>query len=170
MNDLILSKTAGNGMRIEVRLKEYLPGQHIAQIYLDGQYVNGESRPVKLSAAKGDVTHWLGRQGKAVGLTSAEAEQINAAIDAANAAYRASAAGEMQALRNQREDLVAAIQEWHAVFDRLEGAEAQTAAAQIEPRIRAAQDALRAFDAANPELAAERAAAKAERVARNQWM
>jgi hypothetical protein len=80
----------------------------------------------------------------------------------------------MQALRNQREDLVAAIQgaeqEWHAVFDRLEGAEAQTAAAQIEPRIRAAQDALRAFDAANPELAAERAAAKAERVARNQWM
>ena len=172
MSQVIFSKTASTGQQIEVRLKEYLPGVFIAQLFLDGQFVFGEAKPAPLKSPKGDITHWMGRQGKAIGLTTAEAQIIQHAIDEADAAAKETPEGKERRLRRQRESLVTDYQglmdEADAAFERgmeSDGSSAWRAKMAFSGRITDAQIALEKFDAAHPEVLAaietEKAAAAA---------
>lgn len=174
MSTTILMKTSSKGQQIEVRLKEYLPGAHIAQLFIDGQYVTGPSEPQALKQPKGEVTHFLGggfSGGKpAVGFTATEAAQINEAIQAANAAWRAGEAGQEQRLLSERERLVATVQglteDAEAAFETRHAEEdtdgAYRARAEYATRIEAAHKTLTDFDQAHPEVWMAHAAARIE--------
>lgn len=172
MSQVIFTKTASTGQQIEVRLKEYLPGVFIAQLFLDGQFVFGEDKPTLLKQPKGDITHWMGRQGKAIGLTTAEAQIIQSAIEQADAAAKETPEGTQRRLRQERESLVATYQglmdEADAAFERgmeSDGSSAWRAKMAFSARITDAQLAVEKFDAAHPEMLdainAEKAAATA---------
>jgi hypothetical protein len=162
MENAVLRKTASNGAEIEVRIKAYLPGLHIAQLYINGQYITGPEHPTKLQSPRGEVTHFLGggftAKKQAVGLTTAEAEKIEAAIEAANEAWRASDEGRLASLRNERERLVAEwqglLEEAGAQFEALHAREetdaAWTAKQRMEALAEESRRRLAAFDAANP--------------------
>lgn len=110
MNTTIMNKTASTGQVIEIKLKEYLPGQHIAQLFLDGQYVFGESKPVPLAMPRGEVTHWIGGNRGKVGLTAAEAALIVAAIQGADAMTLRTQTGSELLTPAEESDLQARIQ------------------------------------------------------------
>ena len=82
VEDLIVEKTLQNGMYVEVRLVKR-PRQYEAAIFIDGKYKSGPPVPRTLDTPKGDVTHWMGVR-PSVGLTSKEAEDVEAEVLATN--------------------------------------------------------------------------------------
>ena len=179
MSTVILSKTAQTGQQIEVKSYEYLPGQHIAQLFIDGNYVSGPERPQALSAPKNGVTHFLGggfggqkQSGKpAVGLTADEAARINAALDAADRAAAETPEAGLRKLMDEREGLTAAVrgleEDEQAARERMMEDESNDGAfpfPDFEGRINAARRAVAAFDSAHPEVVACLQSERAERV------
>lgn len=172
MSDVILSKTSRDGRAIEVRmLHSELSGPYL-RITLDGAELRGFPTPQRLIKPVGDVTHFL-EVTPAIGLTTVEAAQIDAALTAArqarDAAILATPEGQRAAwlarLTAERDDLALTyrclIEEQADAFERAHAAEDMTAwdiKVGYEPQIAAAHAAVRAFDAANPEFMAHRRA------------
>lgn len=170
MGVAILTKTSTGGKQVVVSLDG---GRVTATV--DGVAVAGEGEPVKLgkSAVKGDITHYLPTK-PAIGLTAAEAATISAAAagerETARLA-RVAAAGPVAGLREQRRELLTALTaaQWaqdeaaeraHATGD------ARNVAAEHQPAVTAAEQALAAFDVAHPEVLATIRAERAAEAAR----
>jgi hypothetical protein len=86
VEDVIISKTLKNGMYVEVRLVKR-PRQYEAALFIDGKYKSGPPLPRPLELPKDDVTHWMGVR-PSVGLTTQEAEEIEAEVHATNTLKR----------------------------------------------------------------------------------
>lgn len=72
----VIDKATASGQRIEIKIEG-----SFASLYLDGSLVEGgSSAPLPLAKPRGEITHWMGRQGQAVGLTTAEADQVRHAL------------------------------------------------------------------------------------------
>jgi hypothetical protein len=176
LGDTILTKTAGGGQKIELRLIRTDPDYPHAgvEILIDGARRGSGGRVYAIAPTKGvrrAIGGESGRKGDAmVGLTDAEAVSVQAAIGAARAelraAYDPTDAGKRDALRRERERLVdAKAVAWGHWSDARERAFAEDTGIGSPDRraIDAALAALAAFDAAHPEVAsALRAARDAE--------
>lgn len=151
--------------RFEVRIEQGLGGSTMAA-YLNGER-HAQGTPYRLdnktiARLGGEITHVMGK----VGLTTAECEAIQSAFSAAATAAR----NPLETLRIERRALVCA---WQGAMDDQESAQerghnhdgsAATAAYRShQAAVDAAAAALRQFDAAHPEIAAEIAAERAER-------
>ena len=165
MSQTIFSKTATSGKQVEVRAEEHTTGYFIAQVFVDGKYLAGPGQPQALKSPKGEVTHFLGGgwdgTKPGIGLTTAEAQTIESSLTALRAAWEETSAGQAEALRNERERLLATyrglLEEQEAAFNRLHDREETDAAwaakNEWEGRVQESYDALRAFSAAHPEIA-----------------
>lgn len=173
---ILLRKTSRDGQR------------HIAVVTTDGRWLRvrldgallaeATTDPARLpkSQARDGLTHYLPGP-PPIGLTFAEAATIEAGLravrEAAGAAFAATPAGELAALRARRADLVehiqATMEHAEAEFGRLDAAQDARAWPQrraIEADAEALRAELAAFDAAHPEvwaaLQAERQAEAAQ--------
>jgi hypothetical protein len=158
----VLTKTARTGQTITVNIREYAAG-YIAQAYVNGRCV-AEGSVRKLDRPQGNVTHAImsatGRTG--VGLTAAEAEIVLRALAQAQADHAETQAGRMQALRQEREALIQAIDaadaQAQADFDRLHALQDESCwqvKAKAEAKIGQMLDDLRSWDRAHPEVIAQ---------------
>ena len=82
VEDLIVEKTLKNGMFVEVRLVKR-PRQYEAALFIDGKFKSGPPVPRPLENPAGEVTHFMGVR-PSVGLTTQEAETIEAEVQATN--------------------------------------------------------------------------------------
>lgn len=108
-----------------------------------------------------------------IALTSAEADTLRAEVAAAKSAYAESAAGLRERRASLVLDLTCAVESVRARRNRqMESEDGCTRAlpTYADATITAAEQALRDFDAAHPEVKAALDAETAERVARNVWM
>jgi len=92
MRSVIFTKQGRAGQQIEVHAYRYTACSIIGQVFVNGKYLAGVSQPTALKQPQGEITHYMGggfdpaSPGPAIGLTPAEAQQIKAALDAAQAA------------------------------------------------------------------------------------
>jgi hypothetical protein len=152
MSQIIFTKTATSGQQIEVQMEELADGRHQGRLTLDGKYMSSWGRAALIDQPKGDITHYIGR----VGLTTAEAAQINGTLAQADAA---SPKARLVARREERRLLVCEYQGFEeaadAAFERgheSDGSAAWTAKRAYDGRIEAARVKLAEFDAAHPEV------------------
>lgn len=109
MSDLILTKATRDGRTVEVRL--VAPDSVTPQfaISLDGVETVRAGCVMRSRQPKGDVTHYMGANGVAVGFTAGEARTLEAAL----------AAARREGTRKAREGAEAALRERHAaLFER----------------------------------------------------
>lgn len=155
MNTIALTKTSSKGNQVTV----YTDGAR-CRVELDGRDLGVCGGPVKVRTSAGLV--WILDVKPAIGLTDAEAAAVEAAMSAALVQRQLS-------LPEQRLQLVDALREAIARYGREREAafEADLGQLPADTEIETAYAALKAFDAAHPEIAAAAAgAADAERAAR----
>lgn len=159
MSTPILTKTTSAGEAI-VRMSSSMV--KTLEVEIAGKVI-GSGWVQKLREPKGEITHYVVK----LGLTTAEAEAIEAAFRAACApSLRDQRSALSLKLQGLRDDQTAAFERGHAS----DGSAAYAAAQAFDGRIAEAERALEAFDAEHPEVMAEIRAEKAERAARNTWM
>lgn len=178
----ILTKQARDGRAIEVRLDVmYQANEEHGTIYVPKVYVGGQfftsGNTLRLGTPKGDVTHCIGSENKAVGFTATEAELIETALRDANAQgraeFKASKQGQDAALKAKRQDLVdqlnGLLDDEAARIDAVMEDESNDGA--YRPRsltleIDAAKQAIREFDTSHPAILQALRAEKQERARR----
>lgn len=181
----IFTKQAKDGRQIEVFGGEYMDGQFIIRrVTLGGKPIAGpSSRPELLPAPQGGLTHYIGGK-PPIGLTTAEAEHISAALQAMRDAWKQTEAAQpilererIARLRRERQDLIAQYRglcdEQTYQFERAHDRQDATAYAireRYDAQIAAAAAAVTAFDAAHPDVLAAIEAENAESLERNRWM
>lgn len=113
MSQTIFSKSTSRG-QVEIRAYRYTATSIIGQAFLAGKFLPGLCRPAALKTPQGDVTHFMGGGSDgslpAIGLTSAEAAAINAALDAAQAEQLQTAEAQ-EVLATERRRTAALIRE-----------------------------------------------------------
>lgn len=168
MTAILTKETSRGTVVVAVAARKYLD-QHVCHVTLAGKVIGHHALVKKLNVPKGDITHYLSSD-PPLGLTTDEAATIRTAL-----AARDDADPEiiLQRLRAERHGLVAAVsalvEEKAYQFDRAysrEDVNAWSIKASFVPRIAAAEQAVKDFDAAHPEVLAAIRAERAERVAR----
>jgi hypothetical protein len=135
------------------------------EVEIDGEpFTNG--CVIKAREPRGPVTHYIGYglgSAQTLGLTTEEAARIDAAAAEARAAYDASPEGRRSALKWAVTEAGARLEGLREEVH--DNAQLWPAAVTAEEELHAAQAALDAFDAAHPEMTAEREAERRRRVA-----
>lgn len=175
----ILSKQTSDGRAVVVFGGEYLGEAIIRRVTIGAETIRGISSNVySMPKPQGAATHYIAGK-PPVGLTSAEADQIIAALATLQAIINTAKApvAAVSNLSNERRDLVAQhaglCDEQSYQFERAHAQQNENAwniKASYEPKIEAAEAAIAAFDAAHPEILAEIKTEEADSVERNRWM
>lgn len=125
-------------------------------VTIDGEhYTTGTLR--QLTEPKGPATHVIGTS-KVIGFTAAEAAELQAILDAEQAAYRATPAARHTILSTEADLAAGAARQ---AREHASNTGDWTKVGPAEKKIAAAEEALAAFDAEHPEFAAAEAAERA---------
>lgn|GEM_PF-3998449 len=163
MERTVLRKRDISGQTVDIRIRETSPGSYALQLYVDGYYVPGPSRPLPLDPPQGASTHYLGGgygDKEVVGITDAETTLILRSLERVERDSGPLLSQQRRALEARRKDL---MEEYNRLLRRRD-AEHQAAleagrddAEQVrqayEARLAAAQQAIREFDREHPDVA-----------------
>lgn len=161
MSQTIISRNTQSGLPVEIRI-ETEGDRRFANALVSGKST-GSGIPGKLPKRVGDFTHIVGK----VAITTAEYDLIIAALRAPKTDLRSQRASLLATYQGLIEDAEAAFNHLHAQENT---DAAYRAKADAEPKIAAALQAIRDFDAAHPEIVEAIKADKAETADRNRWM
>lgn len=176
MADVLVTRMTKAGQTLEIGVKRYLRGSWIAIATLDGKYAARGSvldLEPNVKAQLPGFTHYV--LGKApIAIKADEAEILLAAIAAGEQSDRETPEAQIERLRTERRQLVgdvqAAIEEQSDAYESAHARQdvmAEQIKARHEPAIAAARAAVRAFDAAHPEITAAIRAEQQERTERS---
>ncbi|MGI6206954.1 MAG: hypothetical protein ACOYEW_01960 [Anaerolineae bacterium] len=162
MDTTILRKRTSQGQTVEVRLHENAPGWYVVQVYVNGQFVPGPTQPIEMDPPEGGYTHYLGGgygDRPIVGLTEVEAEVVMRALGKAQRDTKFRQTGERRVLEARRKDLMMdyrrLVQRQQAEYEAAVAAgrpDAEQISRAYEPRLRAAEQAIKEFDRAHPDI------------------
>lgn len=182
----IFTKQTRDGRLVEVFGDMREPGSpELRHVKLAGKPVGWSPMVARLldSQIQGEHTYYITSK-PPIALTTAEAEQIAAALQQMRQEWEKTPEAQpvlererLDSLRRERRDLVTAHQglieeqahQFRRAHDR-QDARAHAIKEQFEAQIAAAEQAVRDFDAAHPEVLAAIQAENAESVERNRWM
>ena len=164
----ILTKTTKAG-EVIIDTTLFLNSHHCLNVTLAGQLVVSNGTAQALPKPQGEMTHVIYGRKVAIGLTTAEAEQISTALRTLDATLPGALLVQRRGLVADLDMLVAmqsaAYDKAHAQQD----ARAMTIRSSYDSQIADAEAAIAAFDATHPDVIAAIKAERDERVEANRW-
>lgn len=162
MEKTILRKRTSDGRTVDIRLHQNSPGWFVAHVYVDGQYLPGPARPVEMEEPERGCTHYLGGgygDRPVVELAEVEAELVLSALAKAERDTRFRQAGGRRTLEARRRDLMLGYrrllqrqQSEHEAAMAAGRPDAGQVRRAYEPRLAAAEQAIREFDREHPDV------------------